>query len=437
MSGSLTVGVVKETFPGENRVALIPDSVGPLAKAGLQVLVERGAGSAAGFKDQAYENKGARLADSRADVFAAADVIAQVRGLGANFEAGQADLGLIRSGQVLIGFCEPLSVPAAAQQIAARGAPLLAMELIPRSTRAQSMDALSSMATIAGYKAVLLAAETLPKMFPMLITAAGTLSPAKVLVVGAGVAGLQAIASARRMGAIVEAYDVRPAVKEQVQSLGAKFLDLPLETSGAQDQGGYAKQLDESVLQRQREMMLKAVAGNDVVITTAAVPGKKAPILVTTEMVNAMALGSVIVDLAAERGGNCELTQPGQTVLHNGVSILGPVNLPATVPLHASQMYAKNMTTLLVYLMKEGQLKLDASDEIVREALVARDGEIVHPRVLEALGATAGSRGLQRLHFGDQLGERSLGVAEQHGRVGLVEQLVLDARRNQDSCSAS
>jgi NAD(P) transhydrogenase subunit alpha len=323
-------------------------------KAGFEVLVETGAGVAAGITDEMYQAKGARIVPSRAELFAAAEIVLQVRSLGANFEAGIADLGLIRQGQALIGFCDPLSAPSSAQQIAARGAIQFSMELIPRTTRAQSMDALSSMATIAGYKAVLLAAAALPKMFPMLMTAAGTISPAKVFVVGAGVAGLQAIASARRMGAVVQAFDVRPAVKEQVQSLGAKFLDLPLETADAQDKGGYAKQLDENTYRRQRELMLKALADNDVVITTAAIPGKKAPILVTEEMVKAMAPGSVIVDLAAERGGNCELTRPGETIERHGVTILGPTNLPATVPFHASQMYAKNITTLLTYLVKDG-----------------------------------------------------------------------------------
>lgn len=387
----MKVGVVRESLPGERRVALIPDSVTPLAKAGLAVVVERGAGLAAGFSDEAYQAKGATLLDSRADVFAAADIVVQVRCLGANLEAGITDLGLMRKDQVLIGFADPLGSPAAAQQIAARGTTLLAMELIPRISRAQSMDALSSMATIAGYKAVLLAAETLPKMFPMLITAAGTLSPAKVFIVGAGVAGLQAIASARRMGAVVEAYDVRTVVKEQVLSLGAKFLDLPLDAGASQDQGGYAKQLDEGFYRRQRELMLKAMAGNDVIITTAAVPGRKAPTLVTAEMVQAMAPGAVIVDLAAERGGNCELTVPGETVVRHGVTILGPTNLPATVPTHASQMYARNVTTLLVYLVKAGKLTLDVEDEIVRETLVTFEGDVLHPKVREILGTASGT----------------------------------------------
>jgi NAD(P) transhydrogenase subunit alpha len=381
----MKIGVVKESFPGELRVALVPAALPALTKAGLEVLVEAGAGAAASFVDADYQAKGAQVLASRAEVFAAADVLVQVRALGANQAEGSSDLELIRSGQTLIGFCDPLTSLTAAQQIASRGASLFSMELIPRTTRAQSMDALSSMATIAGYKAVLLAAETLPKMFPMLITAAGTLSPAKVLVLGAGVAGLQAIATARRLGAVVEAYDVRPTVKEQVESLGAKFLDLPLDTAAAQDKGGYAKEFDESFYRRQREMLLKAVAANDVIITTAAIPGKKSPVLVTAEMVAGMARGSVIVDLAAERGGNCELTQDGKTVVHHGVTILGPSNLPATVPNHASQMYAKNVVTLLTYLIKDGKIRFDTDDEIIRETLITHDSKIVHARVLEAV----------------------------------------------------
>ncbi|MBL8825811.1 MAG: Re/Si-specific NAD(P)(+) transhydrogenase subunit alpha [Planctomycetaceae bacterium] len=377
----MKVGVVQETFPGEHRVALVPSLVPALTKAKFEVIVQAGAGLAAGFTDQEYVAKGATILAGREEVFSAADVILQVRSLGANLEAGITDLGLIRQGQTLIGFCDPLTEPGAAQQVAARGAVQFSMELIPRITRAQSMDALSSMATIAGYKAVLLAADALPKMFPMMMTAAGTISPAKALIVGAGVAGLQAIASARRLGAVVEAYDVRPAVKEQIQSLGAKFLELPLDTAGAQDQGGYAKEQDENTLRRQRELMHQAVAANDVVITTAAIPGKKAPILVTKEMVAAMAPGSVIVDLAAERSGNCELTQAGQTIDVGGVKILGPVNLPATVPYHASQMYAKNITTLLLHLVKDGQFKFDLEDEITKETLVSRGGKVVHPRL--------------------------------------------------------
>jgi len=387
----MIAGVIKESCPGEHRVALVPATLASLAQAGCEVLIEPGAGLAAGFADAAYREKGAKIAGDRAEVCRRCDVVLQVRSLGSNLEAGVTDLELVREGQVFLGFCDPLSSAgaAAAQQMATRGGTLFSMELVPRITRAQSMDALSSMASIAGYKAVLLAAAALPKIFPMMMTAAGTISPSKVFIVGAGVAGLQAIASARRLGAIVEAYDVRPVVKEQVESLGARFLDLPLETAAAQDQGGYAKAQDEAFYQRQREMMLKAMAANDVVITTAAVPGRKAPILVTAEMVRAMQSGSVIVDLAAERGGNCELTKPGETVVENGVTILGPTNLPATVPSHASQMYARNISTFLSHLLNDGRFAFDLSDEITRETLVARDGEVVHPRVREILGLPA------------------------------------------------
>ena len=386
----MIVGVPKETFPGERRVALAPGALPALAKASLDVLVEASAGTAAGFPDAAYADKGARIADSHAQLFAEADVVLQVRSPGAAGEAGRADTELLRTGQTVIGFSEPLGEPAAAHAVAERGVSAFSMELIPRITRAQSMDALSSMATIAGYKAVLLAAHALPRMFPMMMTAAGTITPARVFVVGAGVAGLQAIASARRLGARVEAYDVRPVVKEQVESLGASFVELPLETSGSEDAGGYAKAQDESFYRRQRETMTRVVANSDVVITTALVPGKTAPILVTAEMVAGMAPGSVVVDLAAERGGNCELTKGDEAVASaNGVTILGPTNLASTVPYHASQMYAKNISTLLLHLVKDGALALDLDDEITAGTLVSHEGRVVHPRVRELLD-TAG-----------------------------------------------
>ncbi|MBL9090323.1 MAG: Re/Si-specific NAD(P)(+) transhydrogenase subunit alpha [Planctomycetaceae bacterium] len=384
----MKVGVVQESFPAEYRVALVPAGLPQLTKAGVEVVVQAGAGTAAGYPDEAYRERGAAIVASRQEVFQAADIVAQVRGLGANLENGALDLGLIRSGQILVGLCDPLGEPKAAQQIAAAGAAQFSLELIPRITRAQSMDVLSSMATVAGYKAVLMAADQLPKMFPMMMTAAGTITPAKVFVVGAGVAGLQAIASAKRLGAVVEAYDVRSAVKEQIESLGAKFVELPVEISG-EGQGGYAKQLDEATIAKQREFMKKTVAANDVVITTAAVPGKRAPVLVTADMVRAMAPGSVIVDLAAERGGNCELTRAGQTVVDSGVKILGPTNLPATVPYHASQMYAKNMTTFLLHLLKTGVPNFNVEDEIIRDTLVTRDGQVVQQRVLELLNKSA------------------------------------------------
>jgi proton-translocating NAD(P)+ transhydrogenase subunit alpha len=383
-------GVPRETFPGERRVAMVPAAIPPLKKIGLDIVVERGAGDAAGFPDEAFTQQGAVIG-SRSDVFAA-DLVAMVRTPGANPINGDNDLPFIRTGQLLIGFAEPLTSIEASRAVADRGAILFAMELVPRISRAQSMDALSSMATVAGYKAVLLAADALPRMFPMLNTAAGTVAAARVFIVGAGVAGLQAIATARRLGARVEAYDVRPAVKEQIQSLGARFVELPLEAAQAQDAGGYATAQDESFYRRQREMMLKTIAGSDVVITTAAVPGKRAPVLVTAEMVRAMAPGSVIVDLAAERGGNCELTKPGQTAVEGGVTILGPTNLPAAVPYHASQMYARNVVTVVQHLVQREKgpdgkatgapkLVIDMSDEITRESVVTKDGAIVHARV--------------------------------------------------------
>ncbi len=382
----MIVGVLKETYAGERRVALIPAALVAFRKAGIEVVVEPGAGSAAGFPDTDYVDKGARLAASREEVLAA-DLLACVRAAGANVEPGRADWSQYRAGQVIVGLCDPLGAPHAAAEIAHTGAVLFALEMLPRITRAQSMDVLSSQATVAGYRAVLLGALALSKLFPMLITAAGTLNAAKVLVVGAGVAGLQAIATARRLGAAVSAYDVRPAVKEQVQSLGAKFVEMSLETNKSETAGGYAQAMDEEFYRRQRELMGRVVAESDVVITTAAVPGKKSPILVTAEMVERMAPGSVIVDLAAERGGNCELTQPGETVLHHGVQILGPLDLPAEVPHHASQLYAKNMTTFCLHLIHDGQLRIDPDDEITRDTLITRDGQVVHARVAELLAA--------------------------------------------------
>ena len=381
----MKVGIPRETAPGETRVAVIPASIPALTKAGLQVVVEAGAGTAAGFADAAYRSQGAEVGSCR-EAFAS-EIILQVR-------SAPGEPGSLRAGQTVIGFADPLGSPVDISTLAGSGATLLSMELMPRITRAQSMDALSSMATIAGYKGVLLAAVTLPRMFPMLMTAAGTISPARVFIVGAGVAGLQAIAVARRLGAKVEAYDVRPAVKEQVQSLGGKFVELPIESQDAEDKGGYAKAQDESFYRRQREMMLKIVAASDVVITTALIPGRPAPKLLTTEMVEAMAPGSVIVDLAAERGGNCELTRPDETVLHNGVTIIGPSNPAALVPYHASQMYSKNIITFLMHLLgKEGAkqpaVPIDPADEITRETLLTQGGDVVHPRVRELLGVKA------------------------------------------------
>ena len=385
----MIVGTVKETYPGERRIALTPHVLPLLSKAGCEVLIEAGAGTDAGFPDDSYTEKGARTASSRKEVFDAADVLLQVRAYGANLEQGRADLELMREGQVLLGTFEPLTSLDAAREIASRGVTLFAMELMPRITRAQSMDVLSSMATIAGYKGVLLAAEQLPKMFPMMMTAAGTVKPARVLILGAGVAGLQAIASSRRLGAHVSAYDIRAEVKEQIESLGGKFVELDLETGDSQDAGGYAKAMGEEFYKRQRELLGKVIAENDVLITTAAVPGKRAPLLVTAEMARGMATGSVIVDLAAERGGNCELTRPGETVVESGVTILGPLNLPASVPHDASQMYSKNLVTLVQLMVKEGRLELDMEDEVITGTMVTHKGEITNEQVRGAMGAAA------------------------------------------------
>ena len=385
---TLKVGVPKETFPGEQRVALVPSVIGSLTNAGLAVLLESGAGTAAGFSNRDYADQGVQIVDQRAELFSQADVILQVRLGGANPNAGRADLESLHEGQTLIGQCEPLSEPQWMRDLAAQKVTSFSLELLPRITRAQSMDVLSSMATIAGYKSVLLAANALPRMFPMMMTAAGTLTPARVLIVGAGVAGLQAIATARRLGANVQAYDIRPAVKEEVQSLGAKFVELELATGESGESGGYAKEMDEEFYRKQRELLARVIAQCDVVITTAAVPGKTAPVLVTKEMVAGMPSGSVLVDVAAERGGNCELTQPGETVHVDGVTILGPDNLPSTIPDHASRMYAKNITTFLLHLIKNGALELDLEEEIVAGTLVAHRGALMHPQVCELLGVS-------------------------------------------------
>ena len=381
---AVTVGVPRETFPGERRVALTPRACEALKKAGFEVIAEFSAGTSAGFTDDEYTRRGASLV-SRSEVFAKAQVIAQARTLGANPILGQPDVAMLRPGQVLIGMGEPLTATAECAAIAATGVAFFALELVPRITRAQSMDVLSSMASIAGYEAVLLAALALPKLFPMMMTAAGTITAAKVLVLGAGVAGLQAIATARRLGATVSAYDVRAAVKEQVESLGAKFVVLEMGVS-AEGTGGYAKAMDEAFYKRQRELLGKVLSEQNVVITTAAVPGRKAPVLVTTEMAEGMSPGSVIVDIAAERGGNCELTRAGETVVHNGITILGPVNMASLAPQDASQMYASNLVAFLKPMVKDGVLTIHREDEIIRESLVTYEGRIVHPRVLELAG---------------------------------------------------
>ena len=379
----MIVGIPRETYPGERRVALVPVVIPSLAKAGLEVVLEAGAGVSAGFPDSEYAAKGATVLADRAEVFAKADIVIQVLCYGSNDQTGKPDLALLRPGQSLIGFLRPLGSLEIISEIAATGVTAFSVELMPRTTRAQSMDALSSMGTICGYKTVLVAADTLPKMFPMLTTAAGTITPARVLVIGAGVAGLQAIATARRLGAVVSAYDLRPAAKEQVQSLGGRFVELPIEAKDAQDAGGYAKAQDEDFYRRQRELLGQVVAESDVVITAAVVPGKKSPVLVTREMVAGMAPGSVIVDLAAERGGNCEYTVPGEKIVEHGVTIIGYFNFASSVPYHASQMYAKNVTAFLLHMIKEGKLQFNLDDEIIKSTLVTQDGEVVNGRVRE------------------------------------------------------
>ena len=379
----MIIGVPKEIYPGERRVALAPMVIPMLTKAGCEVVIEAGAGEEAGYPDSHYAQKGAKIMPERAAVFEAADIIVQVLCYGSNDITGKADLPRMRRGQVLIGFLRPLGSMEVLQEIANTGVTSFAVELVPRTTRAQSMDALSSMGTICGYKTVLIAADTLPRIFPMLTTAAGTITPARVLIIGAGVAGLQAIATARRLGAVASAYDLRPAAKEQVQSLGGRFIELPIEAKDAQDARGYGTAQDESFYARQRELIGRVVAESDVVITAAVVPGKQSPVLVTAEMVKGMAPGSVIFDLASERGGNCELTKTGQTVIEHGVRIIGRINLASGVPYHASQMYARNVTAFILHILKDGKLRLDRDDEIIGETLLTRGGEVVNDRVRE------------------------------------------------------
>ncbi len=372
------VGIPKETYPGEKRVALVPANIPQFKKAGAEVIVQSGAGEEAGYPDSEYVKNGAEVVKSREEVFAKADIILQVRALGANPEQGLKDISLMREKQILIGFMEPFFAKNLIEEAAKKGVISFALELLPRTSRAQSMDVLSSMATISGYKAVILAASYLPKMFPMLTTAAGTILPANVFVIGAGVAGLQAIATAKRLGAVVRAYDIRPATKQEVESLGAKFVELGLESEKAQDQMGYARDMGEEFYRKQREMLTKVIAESDVVISTAAILGKRAPILITEEMVKGMRPGSVIVDIAAERGGNCELTKPGEVVEKYGVTIIGPVNIPSSVPYHASQMYSKNITNFCMLLIKNGEININLNDDIISSTLLTKDGSLVN-----------------------------------------------------------
>ena len=382
----MKVAVLRETFPGERRVALVPASVAALAKHDVQVSIETDAGAAAGFENADYEDAGACIV-SRQDALAV-DVLLQVRSLGANQTAGKADLESFRRGQVVIGMCDPLGEPQAIQQSADTGVTQFALELIPRTTRAQAMDVLSSMATIAGYRAVLLAALELPQMFPMVTYAAGMLRPARVFVIGAGVAGLRAIATAKQLGAVVQAHDIRPGSADEVRSVGAKFIELPLDGQ-TQDAGGYAKRLTDADYDRQRQLIAEVASQSDVVITTAAIPGRPAPLLVTTAAVENMPIGSVVVDLAAERGGNCEVSQADERVQHGGVTILGPTNTAAEVANHASVMFSNNTTRFLINLTRDGQVALSLEDDIICETLVTQDGQVVHGRIRELLGLPA------------------------------------------------
>lgn len=414
----MIIGVPRESTARERRVALVPSVLPALRQAGLEVVVRRGAGEAAGFPDRAYEEQGARLVADAAALYEQADLVTWVRrpagdeapgpseeasgGSGGGPLAGEARPAaggarpgppapaLLRSGQVVVGLLDPLGSPAAMRGLAAAGVTSFALELLPRISRAQPMDALTSQATVGGYKAALMAAEALPRMYPMMITAAGTVTPARVFVIGAGVAGLQAIATSGRLGAVVHAYDIRPTVREQVESLGGRFVELELETAEAEAGGGYARAMDEDFYRRQRQLMHEVVIDSDVVITTAAVPGKAAPVLVTEEMVRGMRPGSVVVDLAAEAGGNCEPTRAGETVEVDGVRVFGPVDLPSRVPYHASFMYARNVAAFVKNLVADGELRLDAADPIVDETLVTHAGDVVNARVREALGLDAG-----------------------------------------------
>ncbi|MBT6592448.1 MAG: Re/Si-specific NAD(P)(+) transhydrogenase subunit alpha [Porticoccaceae bacterium] len=383
----MIIGIPAEIKTAEKRVAMSPANVQSLTDKGVKVLFQTNAGDAAGYPDGLYTEAGATISADRAEIFAQADIILQVQSFGSNNENSEADLASLRSGQLVIGMMDPLASPQAAQAVAEKGATAIALELVPRISRAQSMDVLSSMATLAGYKAVLMGASAAPRIFPMLMTAAGTLQPARVLIMGVGVAGLQACATAKRLGAVVEAYDVRPAAREQIISVGAKPVELDLDTGESEGAGGYAKAQGEDFLKRQRELMTAVVAEQDIIITTAAIPGAKSPILVTEDMVKAMKPGSVIVDLAAERGGNCDLTEEGKTVVAHGVTILGPENVPSELAYHASQMYGKNMQTLLELILDdEGNLNLDFNDEIVAGTVVAHEGKIPHPHMRKLLG---------------------------------------------------
>ncbi|MEO8910087.1 MAG: Re/Si-specific NAD(P)(+) transhydrogenase subunit alpha [Gemmatimonadaceae bacterium] len=384
----MLIGVPREIASGERRVALVPDVVPQLTRAGHRVVVERGAGQRAGFTDEAYRTAGCDLADTSAEIYSTAQMVLKVQRPGRDEATGQAELDLLKDGSVLIGLLQPSGDPALFEQLSERNIIACSMELVPRTTRAQMMDALSSQSTVAGYKAVLIAANALQKFFPMLMTAAGTVRPARVLVIGAGVAGLQAIATARRIGAVVEAFDTRPVVKEQVQSLGATFVELDVHAENAQDAGGYARELSKEHIKREKELIHKHAQQADVIITTALIPGKPAPLLIEEVTVKAMRPGSVIVDLAGEQGGNCELSVPGETTVQHDVTIIAPLHISSELAFHASQMYSKNVAALVTLLAPQGELKLNFADDIIDAVTVTAGGKIRHAPTRQRLGMT-------------------------------------------------
>lgn len=386
---AVTIGLIRENAPHENRVALVPAHVPDLTKRGVRVVIERGAGLSAGYPDDRYEEKGVTLADDRGEVIAEADMLVAIRAGAANTASGAEDLRILREGASVVALLDPWQPDPAFDCMIERNQRAFALELLPRITRAQSMDVLSSQANLAGYRAVLLASVALPRMFPMLMTAAGTVVPARVLVIGVGVAGLQAIATARRLGAVVSAYDIRPAVREQVESLGARFLAIDLAADDAETGGGYAREMDAEFYRKQQEMLAVAIAENDVVITTAAIPGKQAPVLVTAEMARAMTPGSVIVDLAVERGGNCELSKPGETTVDTGngsITIIGPTNAASGLAYHASQLFSKNITAFLATILSDGDLQIDRTDEIILNTMILENGGSPHGEIADRLG---------------------------------------------------
>jgi len=414
----MVIGVPREVLTGERRVALIPERVAHLVKQGQKLLVESGAGSEAHFDDAAYVQAGAQVVPDPQVLYASSDLVVKVRAPAVNPDNGVDELALLHAGVLLVALLEPRVSPQRIGALAERGVTSFSLDTMPRTTRAQSMDVLSSMATVSGYRAALLGATRLGRFFPLLMTAAGTVTPAKVLVLGAGVAGLQAIATARRLGAVVQAFDTRPAVREQVESLGAAFLTLPLQVEQAQDEGGYARQLEEAAYAAERELLLEPVQGADVIITTAAIPGAKAPILITEEMVASMRAGSVIIDLSAAMGGNCACTVLGEQVMAHGVTIDGPVNLPATMPVHASQLFSRNLCNFVEHLLANG-LKSGASDgafapnledEITRETCITHEGQIVHRLTREQWEAMngAGTSFLNRAIVGAAVGEKGV-----------------------------